>query len=159
MLSDAQVAVLDAAITAETDAAFVVFRNAGATGAMAEWYNAPHASFVVWKTLVNIGEIGDAIDATEMVGLTSLNLQRLQAISAFSAGFIDPSKADRRAAFDQVFSGAGGNVTRPRLLALWKRFALRGERVFATGTGTSAVPGLLTFEGAITDSDVVRAIA
>lgn len=158
MLTPAQIATLKTAINAETDPTFVALRNAGATGAMAEWFNQPHATFIVWKTQVGIVEIGNAIVSTELVGLTSINLQRLQTISDYSDGTLNPSLADRRAAFDDVFSGAGGTNTRPRLLALWKRFATRGERVFATGTGTSASPGTLVFEGAITDADVVQAV-
>jgi hypothetical protein len=38
-LTPAQIQTLKAAILAETNATFVEFRTAGATGAMAEWYN------------------------------------------------------------------------------------------------------------------------
>lgn len=115
--------------------------------------------FTVWKTSVPISEVGDAINASELVGLTSLNVQRLQAISDYSGGVINPSKSDRRSAFDQVFSAAGGTVTRPSLLALWKRLATAGEKLFATGTGSDAVPATLVVEGVIDRQDVFEARA
>lgn len=40
-----------------------------------------------------------------------------------------------------------------------QRIATRGEKVFATGTGTPAAPGVLAFEGQVTDYDVVQALA
>jgi hypothetical protein len=47
--------------------------------------------------------------------------------------------------------------TRAALLALWKRLATRGEKLYATGTGSDAVPGTLTFEGNISARDVEEA--
>jgi hypothetical protein len=114
-------------------------------------------AFTVWKTSVPITEVGDAINASELVGLTTGKLQQLQTISDFSGGVINPSKADRRSAFDQVFSAAGGAITRPALLALWKRLATAGERIFAVGTGSDAVPATLVVEGQIDRQDVFEA--
>lgn len=54
-LSTAQLTVLKAAIASEVTPAFVLLRNEGATGAMADWYNQP-STFVVWKTNVQIRE-------------------------------------------------------------------------------------------------------
>ena len=121
---------------------------------IAAYYNTHTGAFFVWKSLVRISEIGDAINANELVGLTSLNLQRLQAIAAFSGGDLNPGLTDRRNSFDQVFSGAGGTITRPLLLALWKRTASRVETLFATGTGTNAVPATLVVEGLISAQNV-----
>ena len=67
--------------------------------------------------------------------------------------------ADFRAGMDNIFSGAGGVITRAQLLALYKRTALRGEKLYATGTGSDAVPGLLTYEGPILNTDIVLALA
>ena len=153
----AQLITLKAAINAETDPVFVSDRIAGNTGAMGEFFNLD-STFTAWKTAVPITEIGDAINATELVGLTTGKLQQLQTISDYSGGTINPSKTDRRSAFDQVFSAASGTITRPALLALWKRFAKRGERVFATGVGTDSTPGNLVWEGSVGNNDIVAAI-
>lgn len=157
-LTAAQLATLKAAILAETDPTFVTNRNAGATGAMADFYNANHPTFVVWKTSVPITQIGDKFNGAELGGLTTANQTRLQTIALFSTNGVNPSLADRRAFFDDVFSGAGGTITRASLLVLWKRLARRVERLFATGTGSDAVPGVLVFEGSISNDDIVMAI-
>jgi hypothetical protein len=114
-------------------------------------------SFTVWKTSVPIGAVGDNFNGTELAGLTTGNQSRLQTIAQFSPMGINPSLSDRRAFFDDVFSGAGGATTRGKLLILWKRLATRGEKLFATGTGSDAVPATLVVEGLIHANDVERA--
>lgn len=160
MLTSAQLTTLKAAINAETDPAFVALRTAGSTGLMAEWYNVD-STFIVWKTRVSVEEVGDAIKSGAIVGLTSLKMQRLQLLTGdLSGGNINPSNADRRAGFDAIFDGVGDEATtRTQLAVLWKRAATRGEKVFATGTGTTGTPGNLVYEGSITDTDIVRALA
>jgi hypothetical protein len=110
--------------------------------------------FTVWKTAVSNEDIGNAMNGTEIAGLSSLNMQRLQVLSAYSNGTQNPSRADRRAAFDAAFSGAGGTITRAALLILWKRLATRLEKIFATGTGSNASPATLVVEGAISGQEV-----
>lgn len=119
------------------------------------WLNAA-GTFVVWRTKVTNDELGDAMNGTEVAGLSSLNMQRLQVLAAYSGGSQNMARADRRAAFDAVFSGAGGAITRASMAILWKRNALRVEQALATGTGTTATPGLLTYEGDISETDSVR---
>lgn len=157
-LNSAQLVTLKAAIAAETDPTFAADRAAGATGAMAAFYNGV-STFVVWKSLVTLNQIGDKINGSELAGLTTAEVQRLQTIAQYSTMGVNPSLADRRSFFDNVFSGAGGALTRAALLALWKRFATRGEKLFATGTGIDAAPGLLVLEGSVSNSDIVQALA
>lgn len=129
--------------------------NSDANAEIALWYNGDASpSFTVWKTSVSLGAIGNAMNATEVAGLTSLNLDRLNILATFSNGGIDPSKSDRRAAFDDIFSGAGGATTRAALLILWKRLAKWIEKLFATGTGSDASPATLVYEGSIIGNDV-----
>lgn len=158
-LTSAQLTTLKAAIAAETDPVLVTAREAGATGAMAAFYNtASNPAFIVWRTNVTNDELGDAMNGTEVAGLSSLNMQRLQVLAAYSGGSQNMSRSDRRAAFDAVFSGAGGATTRAAMAALWKRIATRAERLYATGTGTTAIPGLMTYEGQVSDANVIAAI-
>lgn len=114
-------------------------------------------AFTVWKTNVSLTDIGNKFNGSELAGLTTANQTRLQTIAQYSANGVNPSLADRRAFFDDVFSGAGGNVTRPALLALWKRLASRGEKLYATGTGTDASPATLVVEGLISADEVQAA--
>lgn len=112
-------------------------------------------AFTAWKTNVTITQVGDHLVATELAGLSTLNATRLQTIVAFSSGGVNPSLADRRAFFDDVFSGAGGVLTRAKLLLLWKRLATRTEKLFSTGTGSDASPASMTFEGLVSSADLI----
>ena len=156
-LTQAQLAALKAAILADpTLNAFP--NNSDGNFAIAAAFNLPASpSFTVWKTKVTATEVGDNIIGTELAGLTTANLSRLQTIVAFSEAGVNPSLVDRRAFFDDVFSGAGGTGTRAKLLILWKRLATRGEKLFATGTGSDAAPATLTFEGQLSYPDVETA--
>jgi hypothetical protein len=104
-------------------------------------------TFVIWKKLVTVSSVGDNLNGTELAGLTSLNHTRLQTVVILSENGINPSLADRRQFFDDIFSGAGGTTTRANLLALWKKNATRAEKLFSTGTGTDGSP-------ATTDSNI-----
>ena len=105
--------------------------------------------FVVWRSRVQIDEVGDNINAAELAGLSTLNATRLQTLVALSNAGINPSIANRRTFFDDIFSGAGGVNTRAALLILWKRPTNRVEAFLkAGGTGSDASPATLGFEGA-----------
>ena len=79
-------------------------------------------------------------------------------LAAWLVAGINPSLATVRQFFDDIFSVAAGASTRAALLALWKRFATRGERVFATGTGSDATPGNFVLEGSMDAWDIIRAV-
>ena len=153
-LTTAQKATLKTNIQGDSTAnAFYV--NGDLSG-LAGYYNAlASPSFTVWKSLVAWNLVGDKINATELVGLTTGKLTQLQTLALISPSGINPSIADRRDALDQIFSAASGTVTRPALLALWKRLATRLEKVFATGTGSDAVPALLVVEGELNTNDLI----
>ena len=155
-LTVAQLPALKAAIAAETYPAFVVYRTNGDNGEMANFYNTP-STFVVWKTRVSIADTGPAFNGTEWAGMTSANHTRLTDVAQWVSQGYDASKSDIRAMFNDIWSGAGGATTRANLLALWKRFATKGEKLYVTGAGTDATPGLLVFEGSITASDITNA--
>ncbi len=114
-------------------------------------------NFTVWKTNVSIKEVGDNLVGTDLAGLTTANHTRLQTVAILSTDGINPSLADRRAFFDDIFSGAGGAATRAKLLTLWKRLATRVEKLYATGTGSDASPATLVVEGPISFQDVQTA--
>jgi hypothetical protein len=132
------------------------FLNSGDAQLISDWYNGfgPAGTHTVWKSNVSITEIGDAINAAELAGLTSLNNTRLQTLVALSSGGVNPSLANRRVFFDDIFSGAGGTNTRAMLLTLWKRLCREVEKVFATGTGSDASPATLAFEGTVSGNDI-----
>lgn len=126
--------------------------------AIAKLYDVPAApAFTVWKSMAKIGEIGQGFDSGELGNRSAADSQRLQTIAVYRAAGINPSIAGDRAFFDDIFSAAGGVITRANLLALWKRSALRIEKLFATGTGSVAVPATLVVEGTVTSNDILNA--
>lgn len=158
-MTPAQLTTLKAAIAAETDPAFVALRTSGATGAMADWYNIA-STFVVRKRSVNTSSIGPVLNYVAVSNLTTINRDRATTFIILNPVSFVPT-ADIEAYFDTTFNGTLGGEganTRAALQALWRRLATRGERLFATGTGTTVAPGVLVFEGAVTNDDIVQAI-
>jgi hypothetical protein len=132
--------------------------NADGNTAIAAAMNlAASPAFTVWRTNVSLRDVGAAFNGSELAGLTTANQTRLQTIALYLTAGVNPSVASNRAFFDDVFSGAGGTNTRASLLVLWKRLATRAEKLYATGTGSDAVPATLVVEGALTFRDVEEA--
>lgn len=117
--------------------------------------DAPGPNNIVWKTAVTRNEVGKTFLATALAAITAGNNDKLANFAAWNET-VNPSRADQRQFFDDVFSVAAGATTRAALLVLWKRVATRGERLYATGTGSDASPAALVVEGLI-DSDDVQA--
>ena len=71
-----------------------------------------------------------------------------------------PTQANVRAAFDDIFSGAGAGAAnnRAHIKAHSRRLASVAEKLFAAGTGSTASPATMTAEGAVTDADVEQAL-
>jgi hypothetical protein len=158
-LTTAQLQTLKTSINANTDPTFVGYRNSGNAGAMAGWYNV-NSTFVVWKWSVTIIQTGEAFNGTEWAGKTSADIERLTCVATYLSEY-NPSDDDIRAMFNDIWSGAGGTITRANLLALWKRFALKGEQLYCTGTGSDAVPGTLnaTAQGDVSTQNILDAQA
>jgi hypothetical protein len=78
---------------------------------------------------------------------------------------VNPSLANVRQAFSDIFSGTGNAAAnRTHLLAVARRQARRWERVLASGTGSTASPGVLgvgvggdVLEGEISPDQVQQA--
>jgi hypothetical protein len=113
-------------------------------------------AFTVWKTRVDRNTVGKTFVATALAAITTGNNDKLNNFAAWNET-IDPSRADQRAFFDDVFSVAAGASTRAALNVLWRRLATRGEKLYATGTGSDAAPATLVVEGAISARDVEEA--
>jgi len=166
MLTDSQVVTLRAAILAEADAAFVEMRTNGATGAMAAWLNQDAPGFYVWKTRVTEQEITSLTSSDATVWSWPAYIARTEAerngwARMFNGTYsINPSLAQVRTGIADIFSGSANNAPaqRAHLLAMGKRLATRAEKLFATGTGTSAVPATMGMEGQVGEYDVIRAL-
>jgi hypothetical protein len=156
-LTPAQLQTLKTAIAGDPTLSSQPMTSAGAASIANSMNANASPAFTVWKTNVAINAVGKAFNGTELGNLTSANQTRLQTIAIYLAGGVNPTLADNRAFFDDIFSGAGGAITRASLLTLWKRLATRGEKLYATGTGSDPSPATLVFEGNITSDDVQQA--
>jgi hypothetical protein len=72
----------------------------------------------------------------------------------------NPSQTNVRQGFADVFSGAqaGPVAQRTHLLAMARRKATRVEKLLATGTGSTASPAVMGYEGPLSFQDVLDAM-
>lgn len=157
MLTTEQLAVLKTAILAETDVDFVAARTAGATGEMAAFYNVTTAPpYYVWRTNYTPADIAKAIDngITQLDGLTP---SKRDSLLWWAERNHDMTLAQSQAAVNDLCGSQ--NTLKAAVTAGGKRPLLRGERLFATGTGSLAAPGTTAFEGTIRNEDIVLALS
>jgi hypothetical protein len=86
-----------------------------------------------------ISAVGHGADNAQQVA-NWYNLTRAPAWTVWKKAVTVKSLADRRNAFNDIFSGAGGATTRASLLALWKRLATNAQKLFSSGTGSDPAP-------------------
>lgn len=156
-LTSAQLATLNAAINGNQTWAAYPQTSDGYTDLAATLNKTAAPAFIVWKSSVGIRETGQAFNGAEWAGMTTANHTRLQTVAQYLADGYNAAKADVRAMFNDIWSGAGGANTRTALLALWKRSATEAEKLLASGTGSDAVPATLGYEGSISYQDVQQA--
>jgi hypothetical protein len=149
--------VLKAAILAETDEAFVTSRTQGATGEMAAFFNvAATPAFYIWRSTYTPQEIAKAIDngITQLDGLTA---SKRDSLLWWSERNHDMTLAQSQAAITDL---CGSQITlKNAVLDGGKRILLRGEKLFASGTGSLATPGSTTYEGSLRNEDIVLALS
>lgn len=155
-LTAAQLPILRAHIDASPD--LLVFpNNADGHVAIAQAVNLPATpNFTVWKTDISRNDVGKAFVASTLSAITAGNNDKLNNFAAWNET-VNPSRADQRQFFEDVFSVSAGAPTRAALQVLWRRLATRAEQLYATGTGSDASPATLTVEGDITPRDVEEA--
>lgn len=164
MLTTSQKVIFRTALFAELDPEFVAVRNAGATSAMADWFNRPKSpDNIVWRTRVTEHEIVDETSAENTVWSWTSYISRSQGerdawVRMFNGTYsVNPSIPQVRTGMADIFSGGTGAAQRTHFLAISKRKATRAEALFTVGPGTTANPANLVFEGDITNDDVVQA--
>lgn len=146
-MTPAQLATLKAAILADPELAALPNTDDG-NFTLAEMLTQPAApAFIVWRPDVTADEIFDQVRWTGTGGYIARSAGERDAFAVLMArGTLDFSKNRIRGAFDDIFSGAATEAvaTRAAIAAVAKRPATRGEKIFATGTGTDADPAKLT---------------
>lgn len=182
MLTAPQLAILKDAILAELDPTVVIARTPATRDdrVIAAFYNQP-STFYVWKSSVDTEAIFDAIDWAKLTVADLASVADSAQVSSAQTNWhlacqgkqinlqivlqgratINATRLKTRQmltdALHNLPSGAGGALQdagwTPVKQTLY-RAATRGEALYATGTGTTGVPGLLAFEGAVTLDDV-----
>lgn len=129
---------------------------AGDSAGVRGWLNTA-GTFVVWRTSVSREEVmrDPGFDWARVDNLSVGKARIWDWMFAF--GTIDASRANIRAGIDAVWVGTAADLAlRTAVYAVVKRNALRVEQSLATGTGTTATPGMLTWEGAMSETDSGR---
>lgn len=133
--------------------------------AVASWYNLNTSpSYWVWRTSVAKGEYVNAtsIDGTTFSWTGAGFITRSQGErDAWREMFngtntVNPSLAQVRQAFTDIFSGATAPApaNRTHISTISRRVAKSGEKLFATGAGSTGSPALMGYEGNISLQDV-----
>lgn len=165
-MTPAQLAALKAAIAAETAPALVALRTVNNGGpdeqGIANWYNGASTT-VCWRTNVTRSEI---YHQTSAEGTNwEWNTYKSQAVTEqnawtqmFMGDQADFSLPGMRTGVEKIFGAA--NAQTVHIKAIAKRVATRAEKVFATGTGTTAAPAVFGWQGQVAAqavSDALRA--
>jgi hypothetical protein len=158
-----QLQILKGDINTNPDPEFAAYRDTGSTGGMAEWYNV-NSTFIVYKPTELTTAIGDVVSYVAVAALVDSNVNQLNLFYTMQPQNFEPNHADQRDYLADIFSGAlggAGQATRDALEILYRRPALKGEKLYCTGTGTTVAPGALnsTAQGQMTNQNIIDALA
>lgn len=157
-LSNSQMLALKAHILADPALAALTSGPGADYATIAEALNATsNPNFTVWKTSVPVAAYREVLVWTEVDGLSVGKARIWDWVTGGMTLSLEPFKDAVRQGLADCW--AVNTATRPALLELAKRIATRAEGVLATGTGSNANPGKLTFEGTIQASDIGAILA
>ena len=125
---------------------------------IANAYNLPASpEFVVWKSSVDVDEImRNGMDWTQVDNLTVGKARIWDWMTRL--GSFDASKTNIRSGIEAAWAGTAQMLAvRAIVYTHCKRAATRGKKLLSTGTGTTAAPATMRFEGAMTYQDVEAA--
>lgn len=117
-------------------------------------------AWIVWRRAVPTTEIGLTVNYVAVAAMTTANLDRVKTFIALNPESFDPSRNDIRTYMADTFSGAlggQGQATRDALEAMYRRSATSGEKCLSTGTGSTASPAVMGYEGSLTYQQVEAA--
>jgi hypothetical protein len=151
--------------------------------AVAGWYNQPHATWIVWRDLPMETVLGlityanmTPLDAVPTTPALTVDVYRARALCCQGKQFnlqnltlgrstAPMKKTNYRAALQDCLTNIPAGAAGALIAANWtgvrdgaKFAATNAEKLFSTGTGSSATPADLVYEGAISGSDVNTAL-
>jgi hypothetical protein len=129
--------------------------NSDGNFAIAAALNAPAIpDFIVWRTAVTVDEIMNNGFIWTAVDVLTTGKARIWEWMT-KLGSINPSKANVRQGLVDAFGS--GSAMASAIVPYLKRLASRVEKLLAVGTGTTASPATMTFEGPLSYQDVEQA--
>jgi hypothetical protein len=135
------------AVPNDTDANFAV----------ADWYNQTASpAWRVWRTDVPVKDVKKAVVWTEYIASVSQADHNAFTLM-ISNGIVNAADVNVRQGIADIFNNPNKTTTRNNLLAISKRDATRAEKLFSTGTGTTASPATMGYERPLTYQDVQTA--
>ncbi len=145
----------------QTVAQVAALPTSEARNRIAEWYNRPTSpAFTVWRTAVTWDEI--MLNGMDWARVDNLSVGKARIwdwMFQNALRAMNPAKANIRAGIDATWVGTAADLAvRASVYAHCKRAATAGERLYATGTGTEATPGTMTFEGQVSPGEVDSAL-
>ena len=164
-LTPAQQATLKAYV--EADGTLNAFQhNSDGAFAIAEALKADASpDFIVWRTSIAEREFTDETSRDGTTWSWPAFIARSVGEQAgwsamFRNGTVNAAKANVRQGFADIFSGAANNAPaqRTHCAAIGKRKCNRLEKLFATGTGSTASPATMAVEGVLSYADVMIAM-
>lgn len=116
--------------------------NSDGNFAIAAAYNLPASpAWVVWRTQVPTKDCKKATVWTEYIARSQGERDAWQFM--LSNGILDASDPNVRQGILDIFSGPGGATTRAALTAVAKADATRAQKLFSSGTGSTASPATM----------------
>lgn len=160
-MTPAQLLTLKAAIAADPVLNAYPNNSDGAFDMSIYLDGASSPAFIVWRTNVTRdGMTVEGFDWTQVDNLTTGQARIWDLLFDNSSRAINAGDLGKRAGLAECWKGTAAKVAVGTfVLSKCKRTATRGERIFATGTGSDATPGVLVIEGTIAYQHIVAARA
>lgn len=155
-LTGTQLQTLKTAINADPALAAQPINSDGAFAIAVELNKDALPSFWVYKTNIAVTEIGKTVSYIAVAAMTTSNLDRVNNFHVLNPLTFN-GRDDIKTFLLDTFSGAlggQGQATRDALDLMLRRLATRFEKLYTTGTGSTAAPGTLVIEGPVTYQEV-----
>lgn len=165
MLTEAQLQLIKTDIAANPELAAIPNTSDGAFAIAAYYAVTASPDFWVWKTHLTEVEITSQVSPSGTVWSWPAYIARTEAersgwVRMFNSIYaINPSLPNVRQGLADIFSQQANNAPEQRahLLAMSRRQANRGEKLLASGTGSTAAPATMSYEGTFTYQMIEKA--